>query len=102
MPYILMNYQGRLRDVMTLAHEAGHSMHSFLSWKHQLYQDSSYPIFVAEVASTFNEELVLKKLLLETKEKEKKAYLINQKIDDMRSTFFRQALFAELDRKSVV
>lgn len=99
MPYILMNYQGKLRDVMTLAHEAGHSMHSFLSWKHQAYQNASYPIFVAEVASTFNEELVLKTLLSKTSEKNKKAFLINQKIDDMRSTFFRQTMFAEFELK---
>ena len=60
MPYILMNYHGTLNDVLTLAHEAGHSMHSYLSRKNQPYIYADYPIFVAEVASTFNEQLLLK------------------------------------------
>lgn len=99
MPYILMNYHNNFQDVMTLSHEAGHSMHSFLSWKNQPYQDADYPIFVAEVASTFNEELLLNHLLKITSEKEKRAYLINQKIEDLRNTFFRQAMFAEFELK---
>jgi oligoendopeptidase F len=99
MPYILMNYQGTFSDVMTLAHEAGHSMHSYLSHKHQPYCYSQYPIFVAEVASTFNEELLSKKLLSKVKNKKERAYLINQKIDDIRGTFFRQTLFAEFELK---
>ncbi len=97
MPYILMNYQGTLQDVMTLTHEAGHSMHSYLSRKHQPYQDSSYSIFVAEVASTFHEELLFQTLMKKAKSKQEKAYLINQKIDAIRSTFFRQVLFAEFE-----
>ena len=63
MPYILMNYKGLLRDVFTLAHEAGHSMHTLLSRKTQPYHYSNYPIFVAEVASTFNEELLMQQLM---------------------------------------
>ncbi len=98
-PYILMNYHGRLQDIMTLAHEAGHSMHSYFSHKNQPYQDSSYVIFVAEVASTFNEELTLMHLLKTLSDPKKKAYLINQKIDDLRSTFFRQVMFAEFELK---
>ncbi len=99
MPYILMNYHNNFQDAMTLAHEAGHSMHSFLSWKTQPYQDADYTIFVAEVASTFNEELLLTHLLKITPEKEKRAYLINQKIEDLRNTFFRQTMFAEFELK---
>ncbi|MGE3715514.1 MAG: oligoendopeptidase F [Simkaniaceae bacterium] len=96
-PYILMNFQGTLRDVMTLAHEAGHSMHSYYSNQNQPYQYSHYPIFVAEVASTFNEELVFRKLLEKAKSKEERCYLLNQKIDDIRSTLFRQTQFAEFE-----
>ena len=99
MPYILMNYQGNYNDIKTLAHEAGHSMHSFLSWKTQPYQDSSYPIFVAEVASTFNEELLHRHLIQMIQDPHKKAYLINQKIEDIRNTFFRQVMFAEFELK---
>lgn len=97
MPYILMNYQGAFNDVMTLAHEAGHSMHSLLSEQHQSYQYSQYPIFVAEVASTLNEELLIRHLTNELKEKQQKCFLINQRIDGIRSTLFRQAMFAEFE-----
>jgi oligoendopeptidase F len=99
MPYILMNYHNDFRDLMTLAHEAGHSMHSLLSRRAQTYQDADYPIFVAEVASTFNEELVMRHLLGKLTEKEKRTYLINQKIEDIRATFFRQAMFARFELK---
>jgi len=97
MPYILMNYKGLLRDVFTLAHEAGHSMHSFLSHKNQPFHYSDYPIFVAEVASTFNEELLHNLLLKRFEKKEERAYLINQKIEDLRATLFRQTMFAEFE-----
>jgi oligoendopeptidase F len=97
MPYILMNYHGTLQDVMTLAHEAGHSMHSFYSRKHQAYQDADYSIFVAEVASTFHEELLFQSLLKKASSKEEKAYLISQKMDAIRGTFFRQTMFAEFE-----
>jgi len=96
-PYILMNYRGILRDVFTLAHEAGHSMHSYLSHKNQPYQDSHYPIFVAEVASTFNEELLMHLMLEKTTEKRKRFFLINEKLEDLRATFFRQTMFAEFE-----
>lgn len=98
-PYILMNYQGTLSDVLTLAHEAGHSMHSLLSNQHQPYHYSHYTIFVAEVASTFNEELVFKTLLERLKKPEEKLFLINKKMDAIRSTLFRQTLFAEFELK---
>ena len=98
-PYILMNYRGILRDVFTLAHEAGHSMHSYLSNKGQPYHYSRYPIFVAEVASTFNEELLMHLLLQRREKKEEKLFLINEKIEDIRATFFRQTMFAEFELK---
>jgi oligoendopeptidase F len=97
MPYILMNYHGTFNDVMTLTHEAGHSMHSFLSRRSQPYHYSQYSIFVAEVASTFHEELLLRHLLKQAKSKEQKAFLINQKLDDMRATLLRQTMFAEFE-----
>jgi len=96
-PFILMNFHGTLRDVMTLAHEAGHSMHSYFSNRTQPFHDAGYPIFVAEVASTFNEELVFLNLLKRTETAEERGYLINRKIDDIRSTLFRQVQFAEFE-----
>ncbi len=97
MPYILMNYHGSYNDVMTLTHEAGHSMHSLLSRTHQPYQYAQYSIFVAEVASTFHEELLFRHLLAQAKTTDQKAFLINQKIDDMRATLLRQTMFAEFE-----
>ncbi len=97
MPYILMNFQGAFHDLMTLAHEAGHSMHSFMSHKHQPYQYSHYPIFLAEVASTFNEELMFAHLLKQDLTDLQRAFLINQKLEDIRATFFRQTMFAEFE-----
>jgi len=97
MPYILMNYHGTLNDVLTLAHEAGHSMHSYLSHTHQPYVYSQYPIFVAEVASTFNEQLLLRHLLSKAKTAQEKATLINYQIEGIRGTIFRQAFFAEFE-----
>lgn len=99
MPYILMNYFGEFNSIMTLAHEAGHSMHSFSSCKTQPYQDASYPIFVAEVASTFNEELLLRHFRASLQDPQKIAYLINQGIEGIRNTFFRQVMFAEFELK---
>lgn len=99
MPYILMNYHDTFNDVMTLTHEAGHSMHSYLSREHQPYQYSQYSIFVAEVASTFHEELLLRYLLGRTDKKEEKIFLINQQIEKLRGTLLRQTLFAEFELK---
>lgn len=96
-PYILMNFHGNLNDVFTLAHEAGHSMHSYLSRQHQNYQNSDYPIFVAEVASTFNEQLLAKHLMENATEEKEKAYLLNYQIDGLRATLFRQVQFAEFE-----
>lgn len=97
MPYILMNYKELIRDVFTLAHEAGHSMHSYLSHKHQPFHYGDYSIFLAEVASTFNEDLLSRLLLERAKTKEEKIFLINQKIEDIRTTLFRQTMFAEFE-----
>lgn len=97
MPYILMNYKDILRDVFTLAHEAGHSMHSLYSHKHQPYQYGDYPIFLAEVASTFNEDLLMRLMLDQAKTKEHRIFLINEKIEDIRATLFRQTMFAEFE-----
>jgi oligoendopeptidase F len=96
-PYILMNYQNKLNDVFTLAHEAGHSMHSLYSRTNQPFQYSQYTIFVAEVASTFNEELLLQSLLAQTSDPMQKAYLINNAIESLRGTLFRQTMFAEFE-----
>jgi oligoendopeptidase F len=98
-PYILMNYHGTFQDVMTLAHEAGHSMHSYLSHKHQPYIYSSYPIFVAEVASTFNEQLLLHLLKQKAKTDQERAFFLCVEIDGIRTTIFRQTLFAEFELK---
>src|SRR5213080_1467237 len=98
-PYILMNYKEDVfADVYTLAHEAGHSMHTWLSQRSQLFQDYDYPIFLAEVASTFNEELLTHFLLQETKDPKMRAYIINRQIDDLRGTLFRQTMFAEFEK----
>ena len=98
-PFILMNYQPDVLDhVFTLAHEAGHSMHSYYSAKHQPYQYYNYTIFVAEVASTFNEQLLLKHLIAKAKTKKEKAYLINHAIDEIRGTIIRQTMFAEFEK----
>ena len=97
MPYILMNYHGTFGDVTTLAHEAGHSMHSYLSRSHQSYLYSDYPIFVAEVASTFNEQLLLKRMKENAKGNNELAYLINDEIERIRGTIFRQTMFAEFE-----
>ena len=97
-PFILMNYQeDNINSMYTLAHEAGHSMHSFLSRKAQPYLYADYTIFVAEVASTFNEVLLTKHLLLQDISKSMKIYLICREIDNLRGTLFRQTMFAEFE-----
>lgn len=98
-PYILMNYKDDVfADIYTLAHEAGHSMHTWFAQKSQLFQDYDYPIFLAEVASTFNEELLTHFLLEETADPKMRAYIINRQIDDIRGTIFRQTMFAEFEK----
>jgi oligoendopeptidase F len=98
-PYILMNYKEDVfSDVYTLAHEAGHSMHTWFSQREQHFQDYHYPIFLAEVASTFNEELLTHDLLEKTNDPKMRAYLINRQIDDIRATLIRQTMFAEFEK----
>jgi oligoendopeptidase F len=98
-PYIMMNYQPDVLDhVFTLAHEAGHSMHSYYSAKTQPYQYYNYTIFVAEVASTFNEQLLARHMMEKTKNNRERAYLINRQIDGIRGTIIRQTMFAEFER----
>ncbi len=98
-PYILMNYQPDvLEHVFTLAHEAGHSMHSLLSAKKQPYAYYDYTIFVAEVASTFNEQLLARHLMEHARDDRHRAFLVNRQIDAVRGTIFRQTMFAEFEK----
>ncbi len=98
-PFILMNYKRDVfSDVYTLAHEAGHSMHTWYAQRAQPFQTYDYPIFLAEVASTFNEELLTHFLLEQTSDPKMRAYLINRQIDDIRGTIIRQTMFAEFEK----
>jgi len=99
-PYILLNYdEHNLNSLYTLIHEAGHSMHSYYSKKYQPYVDHDYTIFAAEVASTFNEDLLSRYLLEVYKDNPKmKAYILNREIDNIRATLFRQTMFAEFEQ----
>lgn len=97
-PYVLLNYQGKLDDVFTLAHEMGHALHSWYSNANQPYVYSGYLIFAAEVASTCNESLLMQYLLKESKDKKEKAYLLNHFIDQFKGTLFRQTMFAEFEK----
>jgi oligoendopeptidase F len=97
MPYILMNYNGTLNSAKTLAHEAGHSMHSYFTHKYQPPIYGNYPIFLAEVASTFNEELFNQYLINNSKDKKISAYLLNTRLEEIRATLFRQVMFAEFE-----
>lgn len=99
-PFVLMNYQGTLNNEFTLAHEMGHALHSYLSSKNQIYVDSGYKIFVAEVASTCNEALLMQYLLERTTDKYQRAYLINYFLDQFRTTVYRQTMFAEFEMKT--
>ena len=99
LPYILMNYKADVfSDIYTLAHEAGHSMHTWYAARSRNFQTYHYPIFLAEVASTFNEILLTEHLLSETTDRPMRAYLINRQIDDLRGTLFRQTMFAEFEK----
>ena len=96
-PFVLMNYTGTLDSQFTLAHEMGHALHSYLSNKHQEPLDANYVIFVAEVASTCNEALLMEHLLAKTTDKKERAYLINHFLDQFRGTLYRQTMFAEFE-----
>ena len=97
-PFVLMNYSGSLDSQFTLAHEMGHAIHSYLSNKHQNPMDADYVIFVAEVASTCNEALLMEYLLSKTTDKRERAYLINHFLDQFKGTIYRQTMFAEFER----
>ena len=96
-PYVLLNYTGTLDSQFTLAHEMGHALHSYLSNKHQNPIDADYVIFVAEVASTCNEALLMEYLLGKTTDKKERAYLINHFLDQFKGTLYRQTMFAEFE-----
>lgn len=97
-PYILMNYQGTLDSMFTLAHELGHSMHSYYAKTNQPFIYSGYTIFVAEVASTFNEALLTDYLLKSTNDKKLQMYVINHQLESIRGTLYRQTMFAEFEQ----
>lgn len=99
-PYVLLNFEGTLNDVSTLAHELGHSMHTYLSCKNNPYQCSSYEIFVAEVASTVNELLLANYMLKNSKNKDEKLAIINHILDLYKATLYRQTMFAEFEKET--
>lgn len=97
-PYVLMNYDQKLDDLFTLAHEMGHSLHSAYSNQAQPYVYSRYPIFLAEVASTVNESLLIDYLIKRSTDREEKLYLINHYLEQFRGTVYRQTMFAEFEK----
>ena len=96
-PYVLLNYQPQLNSVFTIAHEMGHALHSYYSNKNNSYINSEYKIFVAEVASTCNESLLINHLINKSEDDREKAYLINYFLEQFRTTLFRQTMFAEFE-----
>lgn len=100
MPFIMMNFNGSLNSVFTLAHEMGHSMHSYYAKNNNEFLYHDYTIFLAEVASTFNENLLLDYLLKRAESDEEKLYLLNDHLDSFKSTVFRQTMFAEFERET--
>ena len=99
-PYVMMSFNGGMSSALTLAHEMGHALHSWYSFHEQEATYAHYKIFVAEVASTCNEILMLRHLIANAKSKEEKMFLINQMLEKFRGTFFRQAMFAEFEWKT--
>lgn len=99
-PYVLLNYNGTAHDVFTIAHELGHSMHSYYSDKNQPSSKAQYEIFVAEVASTVNEVLLLKYMLEHSRDEQEREYLLTYYLDMFRTTLFRQTQFAEFEEKA--
>jgi oligoendopeptidase F len=97
-PYVLLNFQGTTNDVFTIAHEMGHALHTYYTNNNQPYIYSHYRIFVAEVASTVNELLLMNYLLEKTSDKNEKAYLLNHYLEEFRGTVFRQVMFAEFEK----
>ena len=99
-PYVLMNFNGTLNDVFTLAHEMGHSIHTYYSNQAQPYVYAGYKIFVAEVASTCNEALLIRYLMGRTKDRKELLHLINHFLESFRGTLFRQTMFAEFEQQA--
>ena len=99
-PFVLLNFNGTLDNVFTLAHEMGHAMHSYFSNEAQNFLDSRYRIFVAEVASTTNEVLLMEYMLKNAKDNKERAYLLNHYMDSFKGTVFRQTMFAEFEKTS--
>ncbi len=99
-PYVLLNFTGTLDDVFTLAHELGHSMHTYFSCRNQPYVYSGYSIFCAEVASTLNEQLLSDYLFRHASSKEEQCLLLDKKLNDLRSTFYRQTMFAAFEQQT--
>ena len=97
-PYVLMNYNSDYESLTTLAHEWGHAMHSYLSNRAQPFVTAGYAIFVAEIASTFNEQLLLQRMLKNAKTDDERLLYLGSALEQMRATFFRQAMFAEFER----
>ena len=98
LPYVLLNFEGTFNDVSTIAHELGHSMHSYYSKKNNPYQTSSYTIFLAEIASTVNEILLNKYMYNNSTTKEEKLYYLNNLLEMLRTTLIRQTMFAEFEK----
>lgn len=99
-PFVLLNFDGKIEDMFTLAHEMGHAMHSFYSWSNQPYIYADYTIFLAEIASTVNETLLMQYLLKMTEDKKFKSYLINYFLEQFRRTLYRQTMFAEFEMQT--
>ena len=97
-PYVLLNHNGTTHSMFTLAHEMGHALHSYLSWANLPFHYSGHKIFVAEVASTVNEALLLAYLLEHAQTREEKLFYLNYRLEQFRGTFFRQTMFAEFER----
>src|SRR5690606_32188113 len=96
-PYVLLNWTDLLNDVFTLSHEMGHNMHSYYTGIHQPYPYANYSIFLAEVASTFNESMLLDYLIQNAADKEEKLYLLEKYLNNITATFYRQTMFAEFE-----
>ena len=99
-PYVLLNYQGRLKDLFTLAHEMGHAMHSHYSYGAQPFVYAHYPIFLAEIASTLGETLLFEHLLREATDPKVRLYLLQHYLEEFRGTIFRQTMFAEFEKET--
>src|SRR5690606_37710086 len=96
-PYVLLNHNDNLNSMFTLTHEMGHALHSYFSDEAQNYRDAQYPIFLAEVASTLNEALLMDYLLNKSTDNKEKLYLLTYYADQFRTTVFRQTMFAEFE-----